>query len=81
MTGNRKIEGETTLTIPLTHEERLSLDLWIQDLQIEISIAEKHFRQPLPEDNEVKLQLANLLDFRKKDDSYFELRQSNIECV
>lgn len=81
MTGNRKIEGETTLTIPLTHEERLNLDLWIQDLQIEISIADKNFRQPLPEDNEVKLQLANLLDFRKKDDSYFELRQSNIECV
>ena len=56
---------------PLTHEERLNLELWIQEEQIEISQAEKYFRLPLPDDHEMKLRLAELESLRQADDDWF----------
>lgn len=56
---------------PLTQDQRLSLELWIQEEQIEISQAEKHFRVPLPDDHEMKLRLAELEALRQTDDDWF----------
>ena len=60
----------TTLKPPLTHEQRLNLDLWIQEESIEIHLAEKHFCESLPDDHERKIALANLLRVRDEDDRY-----------
>ena len=64
------MEGGDTMQPPLTQEERLSLELWIQEEQIEISQAEKHFRLPLPDDHEMKLRLAELESLRQADDDW-----------
>ena len=56
---------------PLTLDQRLNLELWIQEEQIEISQAEKHFRVPLPDDHEMKLRLAELEALRQADDDWF----------
>ena len=60
---------------PLTQDQRLNLELWIQEEQIEISQAEKHFRVPLPDDHEMKLRLAELEALRQADDDWFARHQ------
>ena len=56
---------------PMTLDQRLNLEFSIQEQQIEISQAEKHFRVPLPDDHEMKLRLAELESLRQVDDDWW----------
>ena len=69
------MEGSDIMQPPLTHDQRLNLELWIQEERIEISQAEQYFRVPLPDDHERKLQLAELEALRQADDDWFARHQ------